>query len=56
MLPGIRDKLFIREFFKSEVSFKQVLPIKNTLILNKIHLIYRANYLKETVFAKDEGP
>ena len=56
MLPGIRDRLFIREFFKCEVCFKQVLPIKNASVLKKIHLIYRANYLKETVFAKDEGP
>ena len=56
MLPAIRDKLQIREFFKTEVIFKQVLPIKNPGVLRKIHLVYRANYLKETVFAKDEGP
>ena len=56
MLPAIRDKLQIREFFKTEVIFKQVLPIKNPGVLRKIHLVYRANYLKETIFAKDEGP
>jgi hypothetical protein len=30
--------------------------MKNTNILNKIHLVYRCNYLRDTVYAKEEGP
>ena len=32
-----------------------MLPIKNQNILHKIHLVYRCNYLRDTIYAKDEG-
>lgn len=55
-LPNLNKGLAIREFFEKELTFKQVLPIKNLNILHKIHLVYRCNYLRDTVYAKEEGP
>ena len=54
-LHEIYGKLPCRSFFRN-VNFKQVIPIKNKVILSKIHICYRANYLRETIFAKDDGP
>ena len=39
----------------AEALFKQVVEIKSVLILKKIHISYRATYLKETIFAKDDN-
>lgn len=30
--------------------------MKNGNILHKIHLVYRCNYLRDTIYAKEEGP
>lgn len=55
-LPGLQQKLQIRQFFSTDLKFKQVLPIKNAQILHKIHLVYRSNFLRDTIYAKEEGP
>lgn len=52
-LPEVKGQLKCRKFFK-DCLFKQVGEIKNATILKKIHHNYRATYLKETIFAKDE--
>jgi len=56
MLPEIKGKLNCREFFDS-VRYKKVIPLP-PMLLRKIHVCYRATYLRETIFAKDEqqGP
>ena len=38
------------------MKFKQVIPMKNEAILHKIHLVYRSNYLRDTIYAKEKGP
>lgn len=43
------------EYF-DKVRFKEVIPINNEAIVKKIHTSYRVNYLRETIFAKEEGP
>lgn len=53
-LPEVKSQLKCRRFFR-EAVFKQVVEIRNPLILKKIHQNYRATYLKETIFAKDEA-
>ena len=54
-LPELQGKLCCREFFE-KVEYKEIVPINNENIVKKIHICYRINYLRETIFAKDEGP
>jgi hypothetical protein len=54
-LPELHGQLLCREFFE-KVQFKEVVPINNEAIIKKIHTNYRVNYLRETIFAKEEGP
>lgn len=53
-LPEIKGRLLCRKFFEN-CKFKEVVPIENEKIQEKIHLCYRVNFLKETVFAKEDG-
>ena len=53
-LPEIKGKLLCREFFE-KCKFKEVVPIENEQVLKKIHLCYRVNFIKETIFAKEDG-
>ena len=53
-LPEIKGRLLCREFFEN-CKFKEVVPIENEKVQEKIHLSYRVNFLKETVFAKEDG-
>ena len=54
-LPELQGKLLCREFFE-KVQYKEIVPINNEHIVKKIHICYRINYLRETIFAKEEGP
>ncbi|KAM7484998.1 hypothetical protein LguiA_001007 [Lonicera macranthoides] len=46
-----------RNFLKEHVVFKEAIPIKDLLVLSKIHQTYRIGYLKDFVFprAMDEA-
>ena len=54
MLPEFKDRLDCREFFRNSI-FREVLPIKNERLISKIHLYYRVNFLKESIFPNQEG-
>uniref|UniRef100_A0A2P2MU35 Serine/threonine-protein phosphatase 4 regulatory subunit 3-B-like isoform X8 n=1 Tax=Rhizophora mucronata TaxID=61149 RepID=A0A2P2MU35_RHIMU len=41
-----------RNFLKERVVFKEVIPIKDPLVLSKIHQTYRVGYLKDVVLAR----
>ncbi|KAF7837735.1 serine/threonine-protein phosphatase 4 regulatory subunit 3-like isoform X1 [Senna tora] len=41
-----------RKFLKEHVIFKEVIPIKDPLVLSKIHQTYRVGYLKDVVLAR----
>lgn len=38
-----------------ESKYKPVINITHTGVLRKIDILYRATYLKDTIFAKEEG-
>ncbi|KAG6431398.1 hypothetical protein SASPL_109477 [Salvia splendens] len=46
-----------RNFLKEDVIFKEVVPIKDPVVLSKIHQTYRVGYLKDVILprALDEG-
>ncbi|XP_030974009.1 serine/threonine-protein phosphatase 4 regulatory subunit 3-like isoform X2 [Quercus lobata] len=46
-----------RNFLKEHVVYKEAIPIKDPLVLSKIHQTYRVGYLKDVVLARvlDEG-
>uniref|UniRef100_A0A0A0KHY4 Uncharacterized protein n=1 Tax=Cucumis sativus TaxID=3659 RepID=A0A0A0KHY4_CUCSA len=41
-----------RNFLKEHVIFKEAIPIKDPLVLSKIHQTYRIGYLKDVVLAR----
>ncbi|KAK7329535.1 hypothetical protein VNO77_23705 [Canavalia gladiata] len=41
-----------RKFLKEHVIFKEAIPIKNTVVLSKIHQTYRVGFLKDVVLAR----
>ncbi|KAG4932129.1 hypothetical protein JHK87_046131 [Glycine soja] len=46
-----------RKFLKEHVVFKEAIPIKDPVVLSKIHQTYRVGFLKDVVLARvlDEG-
>ena len=53
-LPEFKKRLDCKHFFE-KATFKQVVPIENERILSKIHLNYRVNFLKESIFPNQDG-
>ncbi|KAJ7955201.1 serine/threonine-protein phosphatase 4 regulatory subunit 3-like [Quillaja saponaria] len=55
--PDVRLVQHHRNFLKEHVVFKEAIPIKDPLVLSKIHQTYRVGYLKDVVLARvlDEG-
>ena len=49
ILPEFKNRLDCRDFFKNAI-FREVIPIKNERLLSKIHMYYRINFLKESIF------
>lgn len=41
-----------RNFLKEHVVFKEAIPIKDPLVLSKIHQTYRVGYLKDVILAR----
>ncbi|XP_014499046.1 serine/threonine-protein phosphatase 4 regulatory subunit 3 [Vigna radiata var. radiata] len=41
-----------RKFLKDHVIFKEALPIRNSIVLSKIHQTYRVGFLKDVVLAR----
>ncbi|CAL0300954.1 unnamed protein product [Lupinus luteus] len=41
-----------RKFLKEHVIFKEAIPIKNNLVLSKIHQIYKVGFLKDVVLPR----
>ncbi|KAL0691625.1 hypothetical protein Bca4012_091304 [Brassica carinata] len=50
--PGVPHSQHHRNFLKEHVVFKEAIPIKNPLVLSKIHQTYRIGYLKDVVLAR----
>jgi protein phosphatase-4 regulatory subunit 3 len=44
--PGVPHSQHHRNFLKEHVVFKEAIPIKDPLVLSKIHQTYRIGYLK----------
>ena len=53
-LPEFKKRLDCREFF-AKAHLRIVIPFKNERLLAKIHLYYRVNFLKETIFPNLDG-
>ncbi|XP_061344780.1 uncharacterized protein LOC133290671 isoform X2 [Gastrolobium bilobum] len=41
-----------RKFLKEHVIFKEAIPIKDTIVLSKIHQTYRVGFLKDVILAR----
>ncbi|CAH8343733.1 unnamed protein product [Eruca vesicaria subsp. sativa] len=50
--PGVPHSQHHRNFLKEHVVFKEAIPIKDPLVLSKIHQTYRIGYLKDVVLAR----
>uniref|UniRef100_A0A1J3GYB5 Serine/threonine-protein phosphatase 4 regulatory subunit 3 n=1 Tax=Noccaea caerulescens TaxID=107243 RepID=A0A1J3GYB5_NOCCA len=50
--PGVSHSQHHRNFLKEHVVFKEAIPIKDPLVLSKIHQTYRIGYLKDVVLAR----
>ncbi|XVE82246.1 hypothetical protein DITRI_Ditri15bG0132600 [Diplodiscus trichospermus] len=50
--PDVPQVQHYRDFLKEHVVFKEVIPIKNPMVLSKIHQTYRVGYLKDVVLAR----
>ncbi|XP_050219397.1 uncharacterized protein LOC126669863 isoform X2 [Mercurialis annua] len=50
--PEISHVQHHRNFLKEHVVFKEAIPIKDPLVLSKIHQTYRVGYLKDVVLAR----
>ncbi|XVF66140.1 hypothetical protein PTKIN_Ptkin10aG0011300 [Pterospermum kingtungense] len=50
--PDVPQVLHYRNFLKEHVVFKEAIPIKNPMVLSKIHQTYRVGYLKDVVLAR----
>ncbi|KAM5568801.1 hypothetical protein ABKV19_016364 [Rosa sericea] len=55
--PEVPQVQHYRNFLKEHVVFKEAIPIKDSLVLSKIHQTYKVGYLKDVVLARvlDEG-
>uniref|UniRef100_M4CAI3 Uncharacterized protein n=1 Tax=Brassica campestris TaxID=3711 RepID=M4CAI3_BRACM len=50
--PGVPHSQHHRNFLKEHVVFKEAIPIKDPLVLSKIHQTYRIGYLKDVVLGR----
>ncbi|CAN8269587.1 unnamed protein product [Cochlearia groenlandica] len=50
--PSVPHSQHHRNFLKEHVVFKEAIPIKDPLVLSKIHQTYRIGYLKDVVLAR----
>lgn len=50
--PDVPHVQHHRNFLKEHVVFKEAIPIKDPLVLSKIHQTYRVGYLKDVVLAR----
>ncbi|XP_022741775.1 serine/threonine-protein phosphatase 4 regulatory subunit 3A-like isoform X9 [Durio zibethinus] len=50
--PDVPQVQHYRNFLKEHVVFKEAIPIKNPMVLSKIHQTYRVGYLKDVVLAR----
>ena len=50
--PGVPHSQHHRNFLNEHVVFKEAIPIKDPLVLSKIHQTYRIGYLKDVVLAR----
>ncbi|XP_021906864.1 serine/threonine-protein phosphatase 4 regulatory subunit 3 [Carica papaya] len=50
--PDVSHAQHHRNFLKEHVVFKEAIPIKDPLVLSKIHQTYRVGYLKDVVLAR----
>ncbi|GAV70873.1 SMK-1 domain-containing protein [Cephalotus follicularis] len=50
--PDVPHTQHHRNFLKEHVVFKEAIPIKDPLVLSKIHQTYRVGYLKDVVLAR----
>lgn len=50
--PEVSHVQHHRNFLKEHVVFKEAIPIKDSLVLSKIHQTYRVGYLKDVVLAR----
>ncbi|KDP27895.1 hypothetical protein JCGZ_18975 [Jatropha curcas] len=50
--PEVSHVQHHRNFLKEHVVFKEAIPIKDPLVLSKIHQTYRVGYLKDVVLAR----
>ena len=53
-LPEFKKRLDCRDFFQ-KAALRIVIPFKSERLLAKIHLYYRVNFLKETIFPNIDG-
>ncbi|KAJ9181830.1 hypothetical protein P3X46_005881 [Hevea brasiliensis] len=50
--PEVPHAQHHRNFLKEHVVFKEAIPIKDPIVLSKIHQTYRVGYLKDVVLAR----
>ncbi|KAJ9154590.1 hypothetical protein P3X46_027910 [Hevea brasiliensis] len=50
--PEVLHAQHHRNFLKEHVVFKEAIPIKDPIVLSKIHQTYRVGYLKDVVLAR----
>ncbi|EXB55733.1 hypothetical protein L484_007728 [Morus notabilis] len=50
--PEVSHVQHHRNFLKEHVVFKEAIPIKDPLVLSKIHQTYRVGYLKDVILAR----
>ncbi|KAH1096568.1 hypothetical protein J1N35_013489 [Gossypium stocksii] len=50
--PDVPQVQHYRNFLKEHVVFKEAVPIKNPMVISKIHQAYRVGYLKDVVLAR----
>ncbi|XP_042512288.1 serine/threonine-protein phosphatase 4 regulatory subunit 3-like [Macadamia integrifolia] len=50
--PEIRHVQHHRAFLKEHVVFKEAVPIKDPMVLSKIHQTYRIGYIKDAIFPR----
>ncbi|XVE65535.1 hypothetical protein DITRI_Ditri08aG0007400 [Diplodiscus trichospermus] len=50
--PDVPQVQHYRKFLQEHVVYKEAIPIKNPMVLSKIHQTYRVSYLKDVVLAR----
>ncbi|KAL0692425.1 hypothetical protein Bca4012_059605 [Brassica carinata] len=50
--PDVPQSLHYRNDLKEHVVFKEAIPIKNPMVLSKIHQTYRIGYLKDVILTR----